>query len=124
MTTKDANYKNYPSQIDPVKLARIIPTLFDLRELRGLCFNLNVAYDELPAFTRSELAQELVTFLNRRDRLEELIEAVIEIRPNFDLYEVSTTVERDRKYDETGNPHQVISKKLNRFFGNPRGTPR
>jgi hypothetical protein len=46
---------------------------FNRSELEALCFDLGVAHDDLPAETRTELAQALVEHCHERGRLAELI---------------------------------------------------
>ena len=55
---------------------------FDEEELKTLCLSLGLVYDDLPANGRTNKARELVTHLNRRDRLGELQTAVTAARPN------------------------------------------
>ena len=51
-------------------------TRFNEEELKTLCFELEVEYDDLPASGRVNKARELVTYLNRRGRLPELQAAI------------------------------------------------
>jgi V8-like Glu-specific endopeptidase len=55
---------------------------FDEQELIHLCFKLGVDYADLPATGRGNKARELVTYLDRRDRLDELRTAVMQQRPH------------------------------------------
>ena len=55
---------------------------FNEEELRSLCFRLNIDYADLPATGRDNKARELVTYLQRRDRLPALKEAVLTERPH------------------------------------------
>lgn len=45
---------------------------YTLDELKTLCLNLGVAYDRLEGTTRDSLARELILYLERNNRLEEL----------------------------------------------------
>jgi hypothetical protein len=68
------------------------PTLAPLRdkltrhftkgELKTVCFDLGVAHDDLPADTRTELAQALVEYCYLRGRLPELVRRCREERPH------------------------------------------
>lgn len=49
---------------------------FSKEELRTLCFDLGVEYEDLPGEGRAAKARELVAHLDRRDRLSELIQVV------------------------------------------------
>ncbi len=55
---------------------------FSEEELKTLCLGLGVDYDDLPTNGRMNKARELVTHLERRDRLEALRVAVVNARPN------------------------------------------
>jgi V8-like Glu-specific endopeptidase len=61
---------------------KLLLTYFSEEELKTLCLSLGVNYDDLPATGRDNKARELVTYLNRRDRLRELQTAVMSTRPN------------------------------------------
>jgi len=63
------------------RLLAFICDRFDGEELRTLCFDLDVAYDDLPAQGRGNKARELIAYLERRGRLEELLELLREERP-------------------------------------------
>lgn len=59
----------------PPELAELrnkLTRYFNKSELKGLCFDLGVAHDDLPSETRTELAQALVAYCYARDRLPEL----------------------------------------------------
>lgn len=64
-----------------VQLRNAIIEHFDLDEVRDLCFELDVQFDELAGDTLSEKARELVLFLDRRRDLPALIEACRRLRP-------------------------------------------
>lgn len=70
-------------QIDLVKLSKQLTDTFNQRELRGVCLELGLNPEELPDSTLSEIAFELVYYLNRRDRVSELIEICKTERPNI-----------------------------------------
>lgn len=68
--------------IDPVSLLRQFETVFDDEEVKGLSFRLGVSYDDLPAQGRNNKMRELITHLQRRERLPELVEVLKQERPN------------------------------------------
>jgi hypothetical protein len=68
---------NYLSDIHQLLLAH-----FNEEDLKTLCLRLGVEYDDLPGSGRSSKARELITYLQRRGRLEELRPAVVAVRPN------------------------------------------
>jgi hypothetical protein len=56
---------------------------FDEEELKTLCFDLGVKYSDLSASGRANKARELVDYLDRQDRISELIEKLEERRPEL-----------------------------------------
>ena len=71
-----------PSRNRLSQLHRKLSRLFDEGELRTLCFNLDIDYEDLPGQGKSNKARELIGYLNRRERIEELEEMVNWLRPN------------------------------------------
>lgn len=61
---------------------KLLVAHFNEEELKTLCLSLGVAYDDLPANGRTNKARELVTYLERRDRLADLRVAVLNARSN------------------------------------------
>ena len=55
---------------------------FDDEELRTLCYDLGVDYDDLRGEGKAAKARELVTFLDHRNRIAELVKKCSELRPN------------------------------------------
>jgi hypothetical protein len=55
------------------RLRQILAERFDEGELRTLCFDLGIEYDDLPGKGRADKARELVAYLERRDRIPDLI---------------------------------------------------
>lgn len=62
------------------KLARY----FNRGELKGLCFEMGVAHDDLPGETRTELAQALVEYCHQRGCLPDLVRRCQAERPHVD----------------------------------------
>lgn len=69
-------------QMNPAKLRRILLSSFNESELRDLCFDLRVDYDNLPGQSKADKARELVAYFDRRGRLAELIKVCYQLRPN------------------------------------------
>jgi hypothetical protein len=64
---------------EDVRLARlrqVLTSRFSDSELRDLCFDLDIAYDDLPGEGRADKARELVAYLNRRNWISRLVETV------------------------------------------------
>lgn len=88
-------------------------------ELRELCFDLAVEYDDLPGRSRRENAMELIVFLDRRGRLAELIALCRQLRPNVEWPEIEPGSSMD-----AGSASQEGSAMANPFtFGNPITEP-
>ena len=66
-----------------VKLCGLLDSRFDEGDLRTLCFELDVDYDGVPAIGKANKARELVSYLERRNRITELIEVVKQLRPDI-----------------------------------------
>ena len=64
-----------------VELRDFLDKYFNDDELRGLCFELNIPYEDLGASTKSGKARELVAYCQRRTRLVELEAACRRLRP-------------------------------------------
>ena len=55
---------------------------FDDSELQTLCFDLGVDYENLPGQTKADKARELVEYMQRRNRLADLIQLCQQLRPS------------------------------------------
>jgi formylglycine-generating enzyme required for sulfatase activity len=74
-----------PEQLDRAKLRELITACFDEEELRTLCFDLEVDYDDLRGEGRAGKARELVVYFERRGRISELVAYCRRVRPKFSL---------------------------------------
>lgn len=68
---------------DATQLHAFLVEHFNLEELKTLCFNLGVEYDDLGGEGRFGKARELVLFAERRDRLADLRAIMDQWRPNL-----------------------------------------
>lgn len=68
------------SSIGPA-LRSLVAEHFDLEELRDLCFDLNVDFDDLRGEGKTAKARELIMYVQRRDRLNDLIVELKRLRP-------------------------------------------
>ena len=64
------------------RLRQVLATRFNDGELRTLCFDLGIEYDDLPGEGRADRARELVAYLERRDRISDLKEIGERMRPD------------------------------------------
>jgi hypothetical protein len=65
-----------------VQLREMLTASFDAGELRTLCFDLGIDYDDLPGEGKGNKVRELITYLERRDRIPELVRICEQQRPN------------------------------------------
>ncbi|MBN1247821.1 MAG: GTP-binding protein [Anaerolineae bacterium] len=68
----------------PVRLRRILVERFNTEELRTLCYDLGVSFDELGGTNRAGKARELVAYLARRERLGDLLRTGKQLRSDID----------------------------------------
>jgi hypothetical protein len=64
-------------------LRTLITEHFDLEELRDLCFNLGIDFDDLRGEGKTAKARELVLYAQRRDRLNDLVIELKRLRPTL-----------------------------------------
>lgn len=71
-----------PPITNKVELSKLIRRHYDLGEFKSLCFELQVAYDDLPGETLTNRVEALVEYLDRRGRVQELLKLIKQQRPN------------------------------------------
>lgn len=69
--------------VNLVILRQIIGHKFNKSELRDLCFELQINYESLPGDTIDDMVRELVTYIDRRDRIRELVDLCQQKRPQI-----------------------------------------
>jgi len=82
-----------PGELEPKRVTRLLQILserFDEGDLRTLCFHLKVDYDDLPAQGKTNKARELVQYLERRDRILDLLETGKQLRSDISWPEVTS----------------------------------
>lgn len=80
-------------QTNPLaKLQNKISTHFNIEELKNLCFELNIEYDNLPATILDGKCRELVKYCSRHNKLIDLIERLKELRVfvEWDIFEIDS----------------------------------
>jgi hypothetical protein len=70
-----------PEQVGPSQLRKLLATHFDTEQLRVLCLELNVPYEDLGGEGRAGKALQLVLYLRRRKRLLALIDELARLHP-------------------------------------------
>ncbi|MCZ7669749.1 MAG: hypothetical protein M5U34_22520 [Chloroflexi bacterium] len=71
-------------QIAINKLKEILRERFDLAELKELCFDLRIDYEDLIGTNKTEKVISLINHLDRHDRLSDFLEFVQQKRPDID----------------------------------------
>lgn len=67
---------------DRTRLRQFITKQFNVEELRTLCFDLNVEYENLSGESKTGKVRELIVYAERYGLLQKLLEQVREMRPN------------------------------------------
>lgn len=71
-----------PPQTNLRHLRDILTTYFNESELRDLCFDLNIDYDNIPGRGKADKARELIVYAQRHNILDELLLAGQRLRPS------------------------------------------
>ena len=73
-----------PGREQLIALRQILSNRFSEGELRVLCFDLGIDFENLPGEEKIVKAMELVSFLQRTNRLDQLVQLGQQIRPDID----------------------------------------
>jgi Effector-associated domain 7 len=65
------------SKVQPVGMFHLLTEKFSTAELKTLCFEFKVDYDDISGDTKRDKARELILHLKRRDRLNEFYDFLI-----------------------------------------------
>jgi tetratricopeptide (TPR) repeat protein len=76
------------------RLHQILTAHFNEEELRTLCLDLDIDYDDLPSEGKVSKARELIAYLDRRGRIPELIEVGRKQRPDLVWGSVSKSISK------------------------------
>jgi len=91
-------------------LHQVLTNYFGADELKTLCFFLNVDYDVLGGEGKAGKARELISFMERRERIEELVAEVKQQRPN-----VAKVIEIEDRFIASIKPIQEQERELERL---------
>lgn len=83
-----------------IRLYRLLVERFSVGELRDLCFELRIDYESLPGAGKADTARELISYLDRRGRLTELIAFVQQLRPDIVVEAIGTVSPLQSLFDE------------------------
>jgi hypothetical protein len=79
------NVPEPPATLDLAKLRQVLETKFSSDELETLCSDLNIDYENIKGNSHKDKVRELVTYMQRRDNLDQLVLAVKRERPKAEL---------------------------------------
>lgn len=65
-------------------LAEKIETLFNSADIRILCFDLGVPYENIRGEIHSEKVRELIVYMARHERINDLLQECVKRRPDAD----------------------------------------
>jgi len=109
------------------ELLDLIDQKFDSEDLRTLCFQLGVDYDNLPARGKRNKARELILFMHHRSRLNEVINVGRSKRPDIAWPDSPLPSRPRREQGKPGKPrtlqvaaheaYQVFEEELNEWRG-------
>lgn len=100
-----------PPQASLSRLREILTLRFDAEELHSLCFDLGVDYDNLRGEGKAAKARELVAYMNRRNRLSDLVEVSQRLRPDISWDEWP---HRPSSIQQTSDPARLNNEQVSR----------
>ncbi len=83
LQTSADSTRTQPERERLTQLRLILASHFNKEELRTLCFDLGVNYDDLGDESNADIARELVAHLERHGRIQELEDMVGQLRPGI-----------------------------------------
>lgn len=89
----EAAHNDRTEQDHLIRLRQILLNRFNEEELRTLCFDLALDYDMLPGRGKEGKARELLAYLERRNRLSELVELLQRNRPDIKTADLFTNIQ-------------------------------
>ncbi|MCB9006407.1 MAG: SUMF1/EgtB/PvdO family nonheme iron enzyme [Ardenticatenaceae bacterium] len=105
MTSADPNRQKL------TQLRKLLIQHFSLDELRVLCFDLGLEYEELPGDTRTTKMHGLIEYLQRRGELPRLLNEAVDHRPNVAWPSFSDGSAAMQKDAPAGTPKSFIHEK-------------
>lgn len=121
-----------PTDGQPLNTTRLleqIRALFSDSELRDLCLDLAVDYENLPGASKGDKARELILLMQRLNRLPDLVRRATELRPHLGLnvqrlaevaisapdqqQGLNSLMEQFRRYNEQINEWKELHRQVN-----------
>lgn len=100
-----------PTRMDLAKLRRILVCYFNDSELRDLYFDLGVDYEALPGQGKRDKARELIAYLDRQERITELVRLGYQLRPHASWGDTPKENQQNRAM-----VRKILSQKLPRRY--------
>ncbi len=88
---------------------------FNLDELKILCFDLSIDYEDIPGNTKQAKVVELLQYCERMDQMEALIARIVKIRPNLKT-PLKHAEFSSKPLDESAFPGAVVARPVNLSF--------
>ena len=79
------------ANIDKIALRNQLVQAFSLEEMQVLCADLGIAFDDIGGSSRTAKALELIQYMQRRGRLQDLVNAIAQLRPSAVQSDVAQT---------------------------------
>ena len=76
-------------------LYSVLTERFDLEEFKTLCFHLNINFDNLNGNNLSAKSRELISYCRRRKILKNLVESMVNLRPDLAKHFSVSSIKRD-----------------------------
>jgi tetratricopeptide (TPR) repeat protein len=119
----------FSSEDTEIWLFKILSERFNQEDLKTLCFELGVDYEDLPPTGKINQARELVLYLARRDRLLACLELLKKSRPDLPWAELPSAAQSKimepglpKKNDHFTGRQRELEQTL-RALQDPEGTP-
>jgi formylglycine-generating enzyme required for sulfatase activity/nucleoside phosphorylase len=74
-----------PAENEQTRLRKLLAEKFSQEELRTLCFDLGIDYEDLPGEGHEAKARDLIAHCKRHDRLSEVVSYIQTVRPDIKL---------------------------------------
>jgi DNA-binding response OmpR family regulator len=81
-----------PEQNRAIALRQMLMTYFNDSELRDLCFDMNINYEDLLGQARSDKVREFIGYVQRHGRINELMKRCQHLRPLADWQAIEQTM--------------------------------
>jgi hypothetical protein len=88
--------QQFQEQINTTALRQILTTLFNISELKDVCADLNIDYENLPGESKGDKARELIAYAKRHDCTADLIALVHRLRPHVNRESVKQQMDLEQ----------------------------